>query len=263
MFKRTDLVQQIQAEIMDHRKSLSNVLRRVVALGGETGSAELRDWASKELSGYPSREDLPEYRRVPAPLLIDAATHFAIIKGQQISSFDFPDVAQDSIPDAVPITMGIRAVERLVADCRPGESARLAPPGGAELVKIMNLEGHFNGTIERIYWGVSPVALEEVLDQVRNKLITMLAEMRALTGSAEIPSAEVADRAVQFIVSGKRNSVTISNNMAGGNIQPAAPDEASHGRSWKLVAPWSAGIVALAGAIFGFMQVQGLKFPLW
>jgi hypothetical protein len=46
------LLSQIEEGALDSRVPLVDVLRKCVALGGQAGSAELRDWARRELDGY-------------------------------------------------------------------------------------------------------------------------------------------------------------------------------------------------------------------
>ncbi len=42
-------------------KPLDTILRKLILLGGNAGSAELRDWASAELRGYKNDDELPNY----------------------------------------------------------------------------------------------------------------------------------------------------------------------------------------------------------
>ena len=65
--------------------SNGDLLRKVVALGGRSGSAQLRDWATRELWGYGPNDDLPPYRRIGAPLQMDAGTMRGFIRGQHLS----------------------------------------------------------------------------------------------------------------------------------------------------------------------------------
>ena len=61
------------------------MLNKVIALGGRVDSTELRDWARRELQGYGPDDELPEYRRIVAPLQLDGATMHGRITGQQLS----------------------------------------------------------------------------------------------------------------------------------------------------------------------------------
>jgi len=94
MTKRSDrLLQEIETGALDHRTPIGDLLRKAVALGGRAGSAELRDWAARELRGYGPEHELPPYRLIAAPLQLDGATMHGISKGQQLSPMQLPDFA--------------------------------------------------------------------------------------------------------------------------------------------------------------------------
>ena len=139
------------------------MLLTAIALGGRSGSAELRDWAARELRGYGPDDELPPYRTVGAPLHVDMMNMRWIMKGQTISPLMLPDFAQDTVTNDVPLVHGIAEIEQLARRCPPGEVVNMAPPGAAELVALMNMQQNLNGHVERLYWGVSPVALEGVV----------------------------------------------------------------------------------------------------
>lgn len=46
------LLDQIERDVLDENVSVATALRKCVALGGRSGSAALRDWATRELEGY-------------------------------------------------------------------------------------------------------------------------------------------------------------------------------------------------------------------
>jgi hypothetical protein len=59
--------------------------------------------------------------------------------------------------------------------------------------------------ITAVYWSVSHVALEGVIDQIRTRLVELVAEMRAeMPDESDVPTAAVADNAVNLIVHGKK-----------------------------------------------------------
>lgn len=66
------LLDEIERDLMDN-KPIADVLRKVVILGGRLSSVELRDWASTELNGYETSEELPLYRKIYAPLQADGS----------------------------------------------------------------------------------------------------------------------------------------------------------------------------------------------
>ena len=109
------------------------MLRKVIALGGQAGSAELRDWATRELRGYGADDEIPEYRKVGAPLQIDGSNIRFAIRGQTISSWHMPEIARDTITTDVTLPMGRRgfvrapAVRRSQAATRARRISRAAP----------------------------------------------------------------------------------------------------------------------------------------
>ena len=143
--------------------------------------------------GYGPEDELPAYRRISAPLQMDAATMTGFIKNQSLSSWQLPEFAQDKITNDVDLREGIAEIEGLVHSCRPDEVVKLGPPLSQELVVIMNGTQQWSGHIERIYWAVSPVTLNGVVDQVRNALTVLVSEIQANVPDPNVtPSAEVA-----------------------------------------------------------------------
>src|SRR5215217_7775291 len=132
------------------------------------------------------------------------------ITGQQLSPWELPDFAQDAISNDLEMRQGIKAIEGLARNCKPGEVVKLSPYMSQQLGQYMNARQQWSGHIERIYWGVSPTALESIADQVRTRTIALVAEMTAnMPDGAITPSAEVATNAVTLAVTGKRNKINV------------------------------------------------------
>ncbi|HEY0639836.1 MAG TPA: hypothetical protein VGD67_19490 [Pseudonocardiaceae bacterium] len=266
MTKRADrLLDEIEDGALDNGTSISDLLRKVVALGGTSGSDEMRAWATRELRGYGPGEELPHYRKVYAPLQMDAVMPGGIVRGQMVSSLHLPDFARDEITDEVRLARGVAEIERLVTDCEPGEPIRLQPPGAQDLVAFMNYSGNWTGHIERIYWSAARASVAGILDQVRTTLVAMVAEIRATSPRGEvIPSADVGNNAIQFAVTGKRNKITFAAVQGAASATSAVPDspsEASSSRNWlKIAGTIIVALVGIAAAVLALMQVQGWSF---
>ncbi len=84
------LLKQIERDVLTSQP-LADTLRKCVVLGGKAGSIELREWAIRELRGYDSKDDAPDYRTVGGPILADGLTGRMIVKGQQIGVSVLPD----------------------------------------------------------------------------------------------------------------------------------------------------------------------------
>lgn len=263
MTKRSDrLLQEIEAGALDSRTSIADVLRKAIALGGRSGSTELRDWAARELKGYEPDNKLPSYRRIVAPLQMDAGTMSGIIRNQSLSSWQLPEFAQDKITNDVPLSMGIAEIERLARRCPPGEVVELGPPGSQELVMIMNGTQQWNGHIERIYWGVSPVAMEGVVEQVRTALTVLVSEIHAnVPDGTVIPPGDVTDSALNVALSGNRNKYKINVIAAQGGNEATITGPPDEPRHWlRTAGVVLLGLITVAGVIFALMQAQNWKF---
>lgn len=115
MARATDLLGRIEEGALDPRRPLADTLRLCVALGGRAGSPDLRDWARKELDGYGADDDLPDYRVVTVPILIDGSNFHAIITGQQLAPSDVPDFAREEISGELGLRMAWRQWSRWLA----------------------------------------------------------------------------------------------------------------------------------------------------
>ncbi len=223
MTARADrLLRDIEAGALDHRTPIGDLLRKVIALGGRAGSTELRDWATKELRGYTPDDEVPEYRKIVAPLQIDAINMRFHIRGQHIGPSQLPDFARDKITNDLNLYQGIAEIEKLAQRVDEEDGVvKLGPPGGADLVHYMNLKRMTNAQIERLYWAVSPTALEGVVEQVRTTLTVMVAEINAnLPDGTETPAAEVATNAIAFAVTGKRHKISITAPQGNTTVNP-------------------------------------------
>jgi AbiTii len=106
MVRRAEsLIDQIQTDALDDAVPVATALRKCIVLGGQSGSEALRDWATRELQGYEAEADLPPYRVVLAPLMVDAVSGRTQIT---VSSF---------LPRACPSSSGMISP-------RPSTSAR-------------------------------------------------------------------------------------------------------------------------------------------
>ena len=256
MARATDLLERIEDGALDPGRSLADTLRLCVALGGRAGSADLRDWARRELDGYGADDDLPDYRVVTVPILIDGSTFHAIITGQQMAPSDIPDFAREEISGELGLRMGVAAVEQMA---RKPEGSQLQHPGMADLVKYMNATSEGSGTIHRMYWSLQPTAALTVVDSIRTSLVSLVAELRAagVTG-ADTVNAAVAEQAVNVVIhNAPRGNVTVNSAVSTGSGDPTAvhvPAGAKpHVPGW-VRGPWGFAVGA-ATIVAGYASV--------
>ena len=176
---------------------------------------------------------------------------------------ELPDFAREVITNDLDLRMGVGEIEQLARRCPPGDVVKLQPPGAADLVAFMNAQQNLNGHLQALYWGVSPVALDGVVEQVRTALTVMIAQINAsLPDGTDTPPAEVATNAITFAVTGKRNKISFAAPQGGGTVTTASPGQDEQGpRQWvRIAGAVLLGLVAIAGLIFALMLVQGWQF---
>jgi len=254
------LIAQIEHDALDEKASLASALRKCVSLGGKSRSDELRDWATRELKGYSGINDLPEYRKIAAPLRLDGLSGSYKVTGEELPPMALPDFAREHISNELPLTQGVGELENLAKQ----PEIKLAPPGASDLAMYMNTQGNTNpyGHINSIYWQVSPSAINGVLDQIRTSLTQLVAELRAsMPADEEIPSADEARQAVQVIVSGKRSKVQVTTAQASGpraTANASADEDAGESAfwtGWRKAGAFAVGLATIAGAVFAAIEV--------
>lgn len=253
------LIAQIEHDALDENVPLATALRKCLILGGESGSEELRAWATRELQGYYDEEDqLPEYRVVPAPLMIDGIAGHNHIQHQQLPVSALPDFAQESLSEQVELRDGIGSIEALLQQ----PEIRLAPRMASDLAHYMNQQSdNPYQQITALYWLVSSATVRGVLDQVRTALTQLVAELRATTPRGQgVPSADAANQAVSVAVKGWRPNVTVTSAQASGTEATASsapvvePNEAEAG-FWTRSKRIGAFVTGLAGVLAAVIAV--------
>jgi hypothetical protein len=266
-----DLLASIQAGALDPTSDLTTVLRQCLALGGETGSARLREWASRELKGYDHEDDLPPYRETRAILFLDGFTGAGQIRRQMVSASFLPIEAQDLLDRPIELREPLAALIHMSDGAREVEphTVNIVPPGAPQIIALMNhrfLEddqratsfgGRPSQTIERIYWALPLSTFTGITDSVRTILVELVAEMRARLPKGEVlPSAELADQAVSIAVYGDHNQVVLAQAGPGGTARAKGKtvslSGSPEGRA-KRIAWWVFGILASASAITGII----------
>lgn len=268
MARRSEsLIAQIERDALDEQASLAGALRKCVVLGGQSGSEQLRDWATRELNGYYGEDvPLPSYRVIPAPLMIDGVNANVHITGQQIAPSSLPGFAREHLREEVELRDGVGALEALARHGETGERIKLSPPMAADLARLMNHEsGNPLQQILSIYWSVAPAALRGVLDQVRTALTQLVAELQAnMPRDQEVPSEDAANQAVNVIVTGKRSQVRVNTAQASGQESTASArgdssDAERESGFWtraRLIGAGVVGVATIVGTVVAVIQLH-------
>lgn len=201
--------------------------------------------------GYSPEDELPSYRRVAAPIQMDGMSARAQVWGQNIGVSELPDFAQEEISEWVELVQGVGEIEALARHNEGGDkTVKLSLPGARELARIMEIGAGGGIHIDALYWRVSKVALEGVVDQIRTRLTELMAELRSLTPAAQaLPNAEQATAAYKIVVRGVNSRVVINSLQAGAgsnNVLSPRPEAERSTGFWTTGRRIGAAAVGLA-----------------
>lgn len=261
MSHRTNkLLRDIQSGALDSSTPISDLLRKCVVLGGAAGSRELVNWASSELNGYDAKSDqLPSYRTVPAPLLIDGISGWSQFRRHHISPSTLPEFARDAIREEVPLKQGIGTLEALIARA-DGDAILLSPPGSADLVRFWNDEIQSDTQeIHRLYWSVSKGEVAGVIHQIRNRLVSLIAEFEIEFETAD-STGQAVDRAVQITMGDSANLSFVSSEgkVSKNRMDLGTANSPLDSPRWSITRTvWTilVGLAGIAGAWFGYLAL--------
>ena len=227
------LLDQIESEALDG--DVVKALRLCITLGGHSDSAELRDWAARELRGYGDDDELPEYRRISAPLCIDHASMTSIVKGQHISVFDLPEFVRERISEKVELPHSIpELLDAANSADRTGESLRLLLPRAADLVAYMNGTGQYSSHLHDLYWKIPPTAMRAVVERVCTDVVGWSERCGPDDRGQGLPSPHIANQAFNVVVKGTGNRVVLKkvrqeSKSSSPRREPRTSDAQGHG----------------------------------
>lgn len=252
------LLDEIQLDALNDEVSINAVLRKCLALGGQSGSGALQTWASKELKGYAPGDELPDYRVVPAFIRIDYVVPAATVKGEQISVLQLPEAARDKIFEEVSVRFSLtEIVEAANAAVADGEAVKISLPLASVIIPLMNSEyvtAHPGARrkIEALYWAVSPATFLAIPDVVRSTTVELVAKMRPLTKKASSKNlSKEVDRAVNITLNGNDNILHIAQPTITWRTLINQVGKESLARRLMF---WVSGVVTLVAAIFGILE---------
>lgn len=249
------LIDDIERDALDEQAAIPSVLRKCLALGGQTGSEALRDWATRELNGYGREDSLPEYRVIAAPLRLDGIAGNFRITGQALPPSSLPDVVREHVSERLELRQGVGEIAALARQ----SDIKLMPPGGGNIARLVNAENdNPYQHVDSVYWAVAHAAVEGVLDQIRTALTVLVAEVRATSGhEGRVPTADSVNHAVSVVVTGKRSKVSVTSAQAHSGTasiaaptQPEGEDESAFWTTGRRIGAFLVGFAGVAGAVF-------------
>ncbi len=220
-----DLLAKLEHDVLDEAVPLAALLRTCLILAGRTRAPQLREWATNELRGYPSRDAVPEYRVIAAPILWDVRSPLGNVETRLLNVVELPEVIRKHITELVPLSQSLDELEALsVQSDAQRRNVELAVYGGDIFMRVWNQNPRGERTI-KMCWSIDPSVIRGVLGQVRTALTEFVVELRIELGDGDgLPSAEQTDEALRTAITITDSTITfVQATTKNGDIMPEGP----------------------------------------
>jgi len=174
--RKLNLITEIQDDILDPSIRLSSTLRKAKVLAYRLKNADFKEWVDQELNGYTSSTDtLPDYRELGSQSYGTFVGIVKQLKNVPIPPLCLPEEFQE-FAVTVFLSQGIRSLESLVES---GDDT-IRYPWPADLVAIAGDMVYDRMTCLSAWRMVSKSQIEQIIDIVRNRLLTFLLELEQI-----------------------------------------------------------------------------------
>ena len=188
---RVPLAIQLQNDIDDSDRPISDVLRKAKILATILGNPEFRSWIDAETRGYRGTGDRPDYRTFrPLHLGTFVDSLGRVTKNTQIVVPLLPEYLQ-KFAAVMTLPQSVKEIEAILA-----QSENFSVPWPAEAVTLacIHFEEKNGSTLLEAWRPLTKPQLEGILDQVRNRLLDFLLELQQI--DPNVMTSEAAIRAM-------------------------------------------------------------------
>jgi hypothetical protein len=199
-----DVLQQIQADLLDQDAPLSTTLRRAKVLASRLRSDELGNWVSQELDGYKSSNELPDYRVIRTGCTGSWTNGFYMVTNRPVPLMRIDDDNLKELLTTFRVYDGIRTVEELATQQQHFIVS-------ADITAFVN---HYVGEqgygYAELQYAVLSHEFEQILDTVKNRLLGFVLKLDQNWQLDDNPPSR--DELRNLV------SVVIYNSPQGGNV---------------------------------------------
>lgn len=200
----TTLLQSLRERIIDESEPLDGLLRKCLALGAQTGSGALREWARNELNGYKNDEPVPDYRVFPtSPIVVEEISGTSHSRGRRIHRLELPSRASDIVPEHFKVLQSVTELEGFSGS---KEVSFITPD--LSLAKVLWNEGLDTDyqQIVGLTYELSGPSIAGILSKIRTQLVEIIADLTAEIPLTELPGKEQVDSAVSHHIGTQYNT---------------------------------------------------------
>lgn len=168
---------QLIKDIAIKKISLEEGLQRLLIISSDLGNDELKNWLVGELNGYSNKAELPEYRKnIGSHIIYSGINGSFKVKNVTLPNYYLPEKFSE-IVEQTPFRTSIRGIEKVL---------KKDGPVGEDLTMLSDSVYKKTGIqCYRIFKEYSRVSIEEIISNVKNKLILLLLDLEREFGNLD------------------------------------------------------------------------------
>lgn len=210
----------------DDKVGISSILRKCLILASDIDNSTLGSWATQELNGYKSHDDLPEYRRIG----IQAKGHFDGSWGKSMRNVPLPGfILSENLrwwAETAYLLQPVGSYEPLLEQGGKKDNPQISWP--QDMVAFYQSKFYEHFVLTMAWQEVPYSAIVGLIEGVRNRTLSLALDIRRDFGSeiGKVGTLDAAkiERAVQYhIYGGNQVFADSASNVTFGNkieIQP-------------------------------------------
>jgi hypothetical protein len=179
---------------IDGKQPLPDILRKCLLLGHELKNDRLKEWANQELSGYESREDIPDYRHVQGI----AQGHFMGPYGEEIKNYPIPPAVLEEKhrhwARQAYLPQGVSAYEEIL---KASKESTITFPWPGDMVLYYQQKFLDGYGLASAWLVVSKNAFVEMLDTIRNRTLNMALQLKDELGTSYADVRKIESKETQ------------------------------------------------------------------
>ena len=201
-----DIIDQIQMDLLDSNIPLSDILRKAKVLASQLDNEELGVWATHELDGYETDNDLPDYRIIHTTSSGHYTNGFRTYNNFTVPVHAIKNEKTRDYVSKLEMKRGIKSIEELA---RMGDDTFLVVH--PTIVAMVNSEIENNGYYYLdLHYSAGSQIFSQMLDTIRNRLLDFILKInKSWKIRDNPPKREIIDNLVH---------VSIYNNSEGGSM---------------------------------------------
>lgn len=196
----SNIIKQIQSDIISQQVSLQTIFLKAKVLAHYLGNHELKKWVKNELDGYPDTNDLPDYRITSTVLLGTFCNGVYRHSKKVISIITIPEELRESV-GKIYFSQGMVGLEEMA------KNKNLRNPMSGDWVELYNIfnaeslsHGHYQ--LMEAYYPITDTSIVQILGAIRSRLQDFVLEISSLPWDVvhEPPLSEKIDKIFQVTI---------------------------------------------------------------